>query len=194
MAVDEYVWRVGSLKKGDGKTQPHKLSATRLISDEERTRLDDASALLSEVTDNSPFNRLAYKYLHFNRYVASIAENYRNRAGNPEELKAIPERLDDLLSAFRAFDDRTCNNLSKRYGKESDQLKLFRGALSFEFDNVFAYKFSCQLRNYSQHAGSPISSYPMTKCHICSGSRLDLAKELHPLVISRMLRNSSLME
>jgi hypothetical protein len=62
-----------------------------------------------------------------------------------------------LLSALRAFDDVTSHTLSVRYGDSSPQFEKFKAALSYEFDNAVAYRLCCQLRNYSQHAGSPIT-------------------------------------
>jgi hypothetical protein len=90
--------------------------------------------------------------------LSEVAENFRRRERrNPyDDFRQLSEALDDLLSAFRAFDDRTSHQLSRRYGHDSDELRAFKHALSVEYDEVFAYRFSYKLRNYSQHCGSPI--------------------------------------
>lgn len=125
---------------------------------EYREKVIKAQALLIENTENSPYKQFQDRYNLFKEAIGTVKANLVSGESSPEDLRSISGKLDDLLSALRAFDDRTSHTLSHRYGKESDQVALFKQALSYEFDNVFSYRFLFKLRNYSQHAGSPITN------------------------------------
>jgi len=68
--------------------------------------------------------------------------------------QSIGNELEDVLTALRRFADRTAHALSQRYGRESQEYATFTQALSYEFDNEFAYRFAWHLRRYSDHKGS----------------------------------------
>lgn len=73
----------------------------------------------------------------------------------PQRSGEIRARLDDMLSALRAFDDRTSRYLKHKYGEGSAPFQTFKEALSHEYDSEFSYRFMYRLRNYSQHCGQP---------------------------------------
>ncbi len=151
-------WFIGIQKRNPDDGKVSSISQQRSISEGEKNKLSSNLALLNEVTQGSPYHRLNEKYEGFSRHIVKIIEDSRTKRFNPKDLESIFEKLDDLLSAFRAFDDKTSHKISLRYGKQSKELSIFKEALSFEFDNVFAYRLCSQLRNYSQHAGSPITN------------------------------------
>jgi hypothetical protein len=100
--------------------------------------------------------------MDFMRAAASADEAFREGRSTRDLKPPIRSKFDDLLSAFRRFVDRTPHALSERYGARSEELASFRVATSHEFDNEFAYRFTCSLRNYSDHAGNPISRINQT--------------------------------
>lgn len=151
-------WFIGIQKRNSTDGKISSISQQKSISENERSRLSTNLALLREVTQGSAYHRLNEKYEDFCLHIEKIIEHSKTKKFNPKDLESIFEKIDDLLSAFRAFDDKTSHKLSLRYGKKSKEFAFFKEALSFEFDNVFAYRLCSQLRNYSQHAGSPITN------------------------------------
>jgi len=140
------------------KTKMNTLYNVRILEDAERAGIHDATKLLQEDLEDAPYSRLTEEYADFKALIKEITDSFAKRSQSPGDLKKVSKQLDNVLSALRAFDDRTKHNLSQRYGKESEKFLLFGTALSEEFDNNFAYRFSCQLRNYSQHTGSTITN------------------------------------
>lgn len=63
--------------------------------------------------------------------------------------------ISEFTSAFRSFLDHWETYLKREFGKESKEVILFKNATSIEYDNVFAYRFTYELRNYIQHEGFP---------------------------------------
>jgi len=63
--------------------------------------------------------------------------------------------ISEFLSAFRTFLDHWETYLKRKFGKESNEAVLFKSATWYEYDNVFAYRFLYELRNYIQHEEFP---------------------------------------
>jgi hypothetical protein len=129
------------------------------IESERLELLRSQTAYLSELLENSPFAALQRQHVAFRTNVQEVSNSSNNGLFPPDGTRKISDQLDNLLSKLRGFDDRTRSILSNRYGKDSAQFIEFGTAISFEFDNSFAYRFCYKLRNYSQHAGSPISRF-----------------------------------
>ena len=70
----------------------------------------------------------------------------------------INRLLLNFLSSVRTYLDHTETRLNRKYGEGSEQFKLFKRITGEAFDNFFAYKFLCKVRNYSQHCGLPSGS------------------------------------
>lgn len=134
------------------------IDADRRIDSEELAKINASLQLITEITEGSPYRELDERYKAFKESIVEVATALRGQNNSPDDLRRISRTLDDFLSAFRGFDDRTSHNLSKRYGDKSEQFLRFKEALSHEFDHVFEYRFAWQLRNYGQHAGSPITN------------------------------------
>lgn len=69
--------------------------------------------------------------------------------------------LSNFLGSASAFRDRELCRLSERHGKFSEQYLAFKRATNEQFDNSFAYRLFCYLRNFAQHRNSPISIIPV---------------------------------
>jgi hypothetical protein len=149
-------WRL-SLQGHDEKINGPSLTVGPVLSDEEYREIDSSISFLLGILDDSPYFRLKEEYGKIRVKINEIAKSIEDRNHNPKELKEISKLIDNYLFAFRAFEDRTKHYISKKYGKESEHFLVFDKALSDEYDNNFAYRFSCQLRNCSQHTGATIS-------------------------------------
>ncbi|MFD3663305.1 hypothetical protein ACFWVF_22385 [Streptomyces sp. NPDC058659] len=109
--------------------------------------------ILTEALENPPYAQLSAQYGKLFEALNELHSGNFPSLSYKEKLDPLPLLLDSFLSAFRAFDDRTCKWLSGRY--EPNILNAFRTSLSHEYDTVFAYRFMYKLRNYSQHCGLP---------------------------------------
>jgi len=127
------------------------------VSDERRAELTSATHLLLEVTEASQYVALYKRHEEFEAAIQQAVTGVGQAGFDPRILKTIDETFEVLLSALRAFDDRTAHSLSTRYGKDSAIVAQFKKALSAEYDGNFAYRFCYRLRNYTQHCGSPIA-------------------------------------
>lgn len=61
----------------------------------------------------------------------------------------------DFMSSFRVFTDHWETQIKRNFGKESDEINIFKKVTGKEFDNNFSYRFTCGLRNYIQHVDMP---------------------------------------
>ncbi|WP_149826924.1 hypothetical protein [Streptomyces tailanensis] len=113
-----------------------------------------ANFLLALLTD-SPYAALEKCYDEFKHAMAALRSPDSKSGTLPRQVRETRSRLDNLLSALRAFTDRTAHDLKERYGENSDPVSTFKESLSCEYDNEFAYRFMYKLRNYSQHCGQP---------------------------------------
>lgn len=89
-------------------------------------------------------------------YAADFLET-RDMNGEKFDLIALDfsRLLLNILSMFRSFLDHSDVSLSRKFGKESTQVKMWKEALVKQYDNSFEYRFFYKLRNYSQHVGVP---------------------------------------
>jgi hypothetical protein len=69
--------------------------------------------------------------------------------------------ISNFLGAASAFRDRSVSRLSELYGKEASQITAFKEKISCVYDASFAYRVLYNLRNHSQHWGSPITVVPI---------------------------------
>lgn len=145
------VWDLGIARLEQGE---HAWIPRRLATDDEVARLAAAHAELNAWVTESPFSRLNVAYSGFFEAMRATAHHASiNGRMDGRELKSA---LDNWLTNFRAFDDKTSHLLSSTYGKESNEFKAWKSSLSVEFDSNFAYRFICKLRNYAQHVNESI--------------------------------------
>lgn len=134
--------------------------------------LQRAGVLLANVSSRSTFAELQARATELMSELARV-EALVDGGGvgiGTDFAHALERKLDALLSALRAFDDRTSHQLSGAYGADSEQLKSFKETLSAAFDTEFAYRFCWKLRNYSQHCGNPISNLNATSAEEPDGT------------------------
>lgn len=102
--------------------------------------------------------------LEFWIYLNQIAEKHRlsfifadyDDLADPKLY--LNQKLLNILSSFRTFDDHTQHQLSLICGgKESPIYKSYSSISSTIYDEHFSYRFFYRLRNYTQHLGLPIS-------------------------------------
>lgn len=157
MEAEETKLNLVLIRNGTDAKGPAKIvNYVRDLNERETSLIRDANRILTELTARSPYKHFQDRYDELFDQIDEI--NNKSTAGGlkSHELDKVYGKLDDLFSSLKGFEDRTKSLISARYGKESKQLESFRTALSYEFDNEFAYRFCYNLRNYSQHKGSHI--------------------------------------
>lgn len=129
----------------------------RDLSEAETKTSRSAEALLDGVTHNAFGDlRSAESQLH------ALIENSEAggiTSGNfPQASRSIQREVKGWLSAFKSFEDRTAAWLSGAFGREesAEYRETFASMLRTEFDQNFAYRLCCALRNASIHAGDVI--------------------------------------
>lgn len=75
---------------------------------------------------------------------------------------SITQRLTNFLSAASAFLAQSRTEQQRRYGKGSDQYKLWDEFRQRLHASSFAYRFMYELRNFGQHRELPLSSLQVT--------------------------------
>lgn len=66
-------------------------------------------------------------------------------------------KLNNFLSSIKLFLDHFERRLKDDYGKESEEVELFKRETSRLYDTYFSYRFLYHLRNYIQHRNVAIS-------------------------------------
>ena len=77
----------------------------------------------------------------------------------------VNRRIANFLTTARLYLDQLGHDLSKIYGKESDEYKNFKKSTNVEYDSVLGYRVMEALRNHVQHRSLPTHgiSFPMTR-------------------------------
>lgn len=129
----------------------------RELTEGEGVKIDEAHRLLRQMTEESPLAELQ----EAEQRLASTIADLRSQSESSQNIAPMARRVQAefkiWLSAFRSFDDRFSKWLSDDFGEVSYPLRVFRSALSEEYDTNFAYRLSCSLRNSSEHAGRVIN-------------------------------------
>lgn len=99
-------------------------------------------------------------------YLAALADyrqQYANRtlADGTKAHRVLENAIADYLRAVRAFLDYSKKHLSDRYGKDSDEVKVFERATHTEYDAHLSYRLMDQVRNYTQHVGGAVHHLQM---------------------------------
>jgi len=113
-----------------------------------------------------------YSFEKYNKQLINIIAIKEEiiEASKKEKTNNLMRLISEFLSAFRTFLDHWETYLKRKYGNESKEVTLFKAATSNEYENVFAYRFTWELRNYIQHEGFPA---------ISSTSAIDELEERH---------------
>jgi hypothetical protein len=150
-------WRLAMVSDTSGTPGRWSIILGESISEEDYASCHASTGLIDEILRSSSFGALQTRYNEFKDTIEQIADNFANGRAVPASLHTIEGSLEDVLIGLRRFHDRTSHALSQRYGKTSPEFAAFQDALSYEFDNVFAYRFAWHLRNYSDHQQNAIS-------------------------------------
>lgn len=113
-------------------------------------------------TDAEAFSLLEDAYESFLTTVNTVESKLSSNNPVPsvrEELIRINSAFLSFLSISRLYVDHTASKIGS---KNLNELKLHKVAASKEFDEHFAYRFFCQLRNYAQHRGLPLTGLNAT--------------------------------
>ncbi|MEO3811937.1 hypothetical protein ABGB17_23310 [Sphaerisporangium sp. B11E5] len=150
---------LGAMRGAVGDDEPQ-ISVLREASPEEIDQTKSAISLLSFMVEVNPIGDLRAAA---DRIVNLVRELVKSNRTDSAFVNLISRRVhmgvDDWLRSLRSLDDHTAHWLSGRFGKDSDELKSFRNAASEAFDDYFAYRFCCKLRNYSQHVGQALQNF-----------------------------------
>jgi hypothetical protein len=150
-ADQDLVWHLGSVPSSLLGVGDWNVNIYDPISDEEYGSHESSAEFLTETFSNSSFAELQRRYNEFKDVMAEVSRAFDSRQLTPQMTQSIETKIGDILTSLRRFDDRTLHALSQRYGHESEEYRTFKQALSYEFDNMFPYRFAWHLRSYSDH-------------------------------------------
>lgn len=90
----------------------------------------------------------------------SLMESIDNLSCRNQQMAAkdVQYKLSQFLFEFKKFLDNWETEIKRKYGKESDEIKIFKTAQAQEFDNHMEYRIMYRLRNYDQHCGNIVSN------------------------------------
>ena len=98
----------------------------------------------------------------------SISENFRLNSSYDRKSMILPsleinQRIINILSSMRSYEDHTSEKLSALFGKDSEQYNKFKEIDGELYEAFFSYRFLKRLRNYVQHKDLPIKKvgYPL---------------------------------
>lgn len=128
------------------------LHVDALVEEELSGRVQQAVGELQEITRQRQLMKLRRAY---NRLEKVHLDARSSGAGHDD----FEEAIDAWLTTLRGFADRTAHQLSRRFGDDSAELAAFKAECSREYDENFAYRFTCRLRSYVQHVGGAIQHF-----------------------------------
>jgi hypothetical protein len=74
-----------------------------------------------------------------------------------EKITHLARRCLNVLNASKMYTDQVESDLDEVFGKGSDQGKSIKAAFAEEYDGNPEYRCCCELRNYAQHSGLPLT-------------------------------------
>ncbi len=141
------------------------LEVTKILTDEEFELINHQINRVLSLHERTL--QIMYVVKIFDEIKTSIANNSRD---------THYRLLREFLSNFSSFIDYWEKRVNKDFGKNSDQSRTFKESTHNMYDNVYAYRFTCELRNYIEH-------YEIPKIKIAS--RLDNDNTIvHSLTLS----------
>jgi hypothetical protein len=139
--------------KTSDRTAP--LHTTDQLSPAEVEAIHHAENELLDANTNSAYFVLRDQRRALDLVLADVVREWSSQDAEYMALRRrVSTALENFLSSLRAFDDKTCASLSAKYGKQSKPYRVFKAALSLEYDNQAAYRIAYKLRNFMQHAGT----------------------------------------
>lgn len=141
-----------------------RVEAIRRLGEEEYRRyVEDVLTVLACRSDYRQFTMVRHAYVEYARVLRHYEEALSGPVPLDEALEddlvhGLNRRLRGFFAEFRAFLDYTETKLKRRYGRDSEQLRIFKDACARQFDNSFAYRFVYGLRNYALHVNLPLNA------------------------------------
>lgn len=138
-----------------------KITCVRNLSKDEYDRhVRSIIKLTKQSMEQQLYSIVELNYQDFNKQLQEyVKDDFVLALDHPEAMEKVFLNLNRLLlnylAAVKTFLDHTETRLSRRYGEESEEFKLFKSEIKNVFDNHFEYKFLYYLRNYAQHCGVP---------------------------------------
>ncbi len=165
-------------RPGASPGDAHDLTFIRTITTEDSLGLVAAEELLVRMTLASGVAAVQRATQYLNEEITRL-EKLAAEGLRPPELNdyRLQREFKAWLSEFRSLDDRTSAWLSGRFGQQSDVYQRFKALLSTEFDNNFAYRLCCALRNVSEH-----------RADVINAARLDVSVAAEPGKPQRRVR------
>ena len=95
--------------------------------------------------------------------IFSISENYRLNRSYDRKFMTLPmleinQRIVNILTSIRSYEDHITHKISDLFGKEREQYKKYLEIDRNLYDASFSYRFLKRLRNYVQHHDLPIKN------------------------------------
>jgi len=84
-------------------------------------------------------------------------DNLSSERKSPHDSNELIFSLTYYLAAFKKYLDNWETDLKRTFGKQSEEVKLFKAAQSHEYDSHMEYRIFYRLRNYDQHCGNLVS-------------------------------------
>lgn len=156
------------------------------ISADEYERLSEAIAAISRLSAGFHYKLVERNYLDLEsiHQFVTITLSLGREFATPDHRQlseALMTSVVNWLTAMRLFLDHEETDLKRRFGKDSQQVALFKSATAAAYDGHLGYRFAYRFRNFVQHCGLPLSRIeigPVTQ----SGTR---AKQAVDLVLDR---------
>ena len=151
-----------------GKSKDGKIEFLHELSNEQINLYDKSAKELIELNKTSwPFIIVKQNYFLFMEETLADFKNVNFAEEVPWEFmqeKTIQSnrRLFNFIGSFVSYVDHTKTYLSRKFGKESNELTEFIKATNYHFDNTFGYRFFCKLRDYTIHCGMPMGNISAT--------------------------------
>ena len=152
------------------KVEGENVTAIRPLSEAEVQEIRDCN---KDIFDFNRHFKLAEYVLHnFTSLKACVENSLQDFAESTDPIgrydldtfgHEVNINILNLMMSARTFLDHMETYIKREYGKESNEIKLFKKLTANEFDNRFSYKFMYKLRNYVQHCGMPPLSYSKSK-------------------------------
>ncbi len=150
---------------------PPKISPLKDISDEEYLLYEQSKGVIDE-TQHLMDLFLIHK-LNFQELIDFQTQDINEILRGSDDLMNIGNEkytflkieinrlLFNYLSSFRMFTDHCGRKIKHRFGKNSQEYTDYKLLTNKLYDNVFAYRFICELRDYCQHSGIAITDFQL---------------------------------
>jgi hypothetical protein len=152
-------WWIGTFSPSDSPDTQWDLEHVEEIDYELFARAQEASNALRAFANPEHLILLAKNWEGFRNALQNLTKVFLRRTVPPDLHEQANRQLRtwlfNWLLSFRAYLDHTQRRLTKRYGKNSAQLKAFKDATAAEFDGHWSYRFMYKLRDYAQHCDFP---------------------------------------